>query len=1535
MGNDSDEEKSEHPCGWNLPGVSRRKFIQWSSLVMGWARVSPVARPLSLANFPLGPANLPAGTEKVTLLDDGAFHRQGRGWQMGPGCEIISANGAPTPEVLHVKAHGSTTARATILSPESGKTYTVHGYMRTREIEPLEEGGGAVMLLGQYEFVARRAAEEHTLAKLTGTHDWTPFSYTFLCAPPSEWRLETVWLEISLGLYRAQGEAWFADVTVVEGPEATKVANVITREEQKGYPAPPRKSLANVAVWRDEVPVEGTASDPGFIAHTLQRGGYQVEFISSVQLADPQQLTRERFDILVLPYGASFPASAQAALQTFLKQGGSFFATGGYAFNNPLLKGAGGWITESEALKADPGAEEVREGNFEANLEACQSAGWKISNPRTCLLDSTQAHEGRQSAQVKQGEENCSQNSTWEFETPVHHERERFRFSCWAKSEVSGRYDGYAFIVVEQHQSSGKRIREAGTEVVRLRGSNDWKRYQCDVVIYPEAASIRVSFGLRGTGSLWVDEVSLRKTLDEIRINTARAPGFDGLLLAPEQIGVFDPDYRLRKVSYLATAPGQEVVTTPCHISAPVTGYAASGVLGPNKARWIPLLTAYDSYGRLRGAAGALMRHYNGLYRKSHWAFFGVEDRDLFSATDPTARALLLEVFDALQRKTFLQEARTNFASYRQGEDVEILSRVSNFGSRKRHLTLRFLVLAADSEKQQFLHTQEVELDRDQTLPLKTIWPGNRFDFPRYTVRIELFESGKKIDHVETGFLVWDEKILRDGFPLNFSDNYFRRNQRTVFLQGSDEYIHTFINQYENAKTWHEDIAKLKDQFLLVYEHVLGARGWDDVPPEAWWREVDAILQICQELKIIFFPVVIAYVNIALSERDLRYQLEYSRIFAQRYGLSPGLIYCLSGDLQCNNPDIPDVRALFNEYLKQRHGSDGRLAEAWHLSPPTAKIGEIPPVVGTNQWEDIRTYDFYRFRTLLAHRWLESQFEAVRGIDPRHISTSEFYPMPIDGFDAIMSIGSLAPMNLGYFDIPGEDIYKFPQTLRYMDMRARGKSISVGEFGVKTHPAWTRAGGVQVARSATEENQLLLTVPHYVVGLGGSKVSNWCWKYPADFPFEWGSNYPCDLVSRDALMYFRNTALFFRQFDLKYEPPEMFFLIANDHRLGGQRVTVQEAQLNGIRYLLDLHCNFGTIDDFSLESLPSTCKVLVYPIPFCSNDKTFDHVYQFVNDGGTLYVSGDISYDPERQRTRTDRLVKLLGVEFQSEIYPNISFEGHKQIIRSQAAFPQIEEYDGYPCIRVKPTTAAVIAQASVDTPVMFTNRVGSGRVFYSTDVLELHAPARTTEYGRRVYASFLEWAGARRPSLDPDNPWIHLFRSVTRQGDELFTLVNRDDSSPLCTTRFQTSAGPVRVDLARRMPGALAVTRSREIQSIETAGIVEGPTGAYCESTSHMMLMSLEQNDLKESEMLCLLPMGEGRVRINSHAFAGVARFQVGEFHKASWVPLERGEVAVQNGWLSLEINRDRDLSIILIASTSRMEEATKRLTQLLALSE
>ena len=566
----------------------------------------------------------------------------------------------------------------------------------------------------------------------------------------------------------------------------------------------------------------------------------------------------------------------------------------------------------------------------------------------------------------------------------------------------------------------------------------------------------------------------------------------------------------------------------------------------------------------------------------------------------------------------------------------------------------------------------------------------------------------------------------------------------------------------------------------------------------------------------------------------------------------------------------------------------------------------------------------------VVRRWLDSMAAAVRESDSKHPISAEFYQRPWSGVDVVTGVGSLDIGNIGYFDRPGEDVYGYPQTFRFIDMRARGKSINDGEFGVRTHPAWEDAGGYDTTRSAAEEQQLFLTLPHYAVGLGVSKMHNWCWAYPQDLVTGWGINYMWDLVGRDSLSVYRNTGLFFRQFDLKYESPEVFFLVADNHRMGGQGEEVREAQLNGIRFLLDLHCNFATTDEYCLKDLPGSCKVLVYPLPFCPDDAVFERLLAFVKAGGTLYVSGDISYDSERKRGRLERLSKLLGVEFVAENYPNIKFPSHEAEIRVQGDFSGLKDYRGFPCIRVKPVSAEVVAATPQGEAVITTNKVGQGRVFYSADVVELHAPARTTDIGRMVYGGFLQWAGVSRPVLNPDKPDIHYFRSTTRQGDELFTIVNRDDTEPKQEISFETRVGTIRVDVNRRMTGAIALTAAGALQSLETSGTVSAQNEVYCRAENHVMLFSLDGRDIRDSEVLCLLPMGEGVTRIRSRSIASEGQFEVGEFRDGKWTGLENRPLSSHDGWLELEVTRDRNLSIILLASAALMDRAREQLTRI-----
>jgi len=398
-----------------LRTTTRRKFIGWGSLVAGWAALPNPTKVLSL-DSDIDTIARKSGQvcPKVTLLEDGSFQAGGMGWQLGQGCRIVSLESAPSPQVLYVRSRGTSTGRAVILSPTPGKTYTVHGLMRTQTVRPLEPDGCAVMSLDQLWYQAW-FGQRTKFATLTGSNDWTPFSYTFEC------RL-TEWFELSLGLYRAEGEAWFTNLTLVEGTKASEISDVIPREEERGFSTPSRRHKANVAIFRDGVPLRGTPTDPNALGGILQEAGYQVDYITAEQLSDPRQFSRDRFDILVLPYGPSFPAPAQKPLVMFLSKGGSFFSVGGYAFDNPLVKTSNGWIGEADALNEDEGIEMIGGFNSGQSLDAWKSAGWQIHSPECCSLDETQLHQGHKPAKVAVGEDGWWKEASWEYEVgEVHH----------------------------------------------------------------------------------------------------------------------------------------------------------------------------------------------------------------------------------------------------------------------------------------------------------------------------------------------------------------------------------------------------------------------------------------------------------------------------------------------------------------------------------------------------------------------------------------------------------------------------------------------------------------------------------------------------------------------------------------------------------------------------------------------------------------------------------------------------------------------------------------------------------------------------------------------------------------------------------------------------------------------------------------------------------------------------------------------------------------------------------------------------------
>jgi hypothetical protein len=183
---------------------------------------------------------------------------------------------------------------------------------------------------------------------------------------------------------------------------------------------------------------------------------------------------------------------------------------------------------------------------------------------------------------------------------------------------------------------------------------------------------------------------------DEGPINTRSGIPGDTMRLKPRQIGVFDPSYLLEGVARAGTAPDQVLLREPVEIAGPLTGYAATTLIGNNNpvfpdihARWTPIVNAYDSLGRLRGTVAAVVRHWRGPFAGSSWALLGVDNRDLIG-DDPAGPAIFEAMLRAVTGPVFLHELSTEWACYRGNETVRASVAISNHSKSAALRSIRF-----------------------------------------------------------------------------------------------------------------------------------------------------------------------------------------------------------------------------------------------------------------------------------------------------------------------------------------------------------------------------------------------------------------------------------------------------------------------------------------------------------------------------------------------------------------------------------------------------------------------------------------------------------------------------------------------------------------------------------------------------------------------------------------------------------------------------------------------------------------------------
>jgi hypothetical protein len=1295
--------------------------------------------------------------------------------------------------------------------------------------------------------------------QVTDRCDWSTKSYTFEIAATAE----TV--SLRCGIFNATGQAWFDNWTLVEGTVPRAFAEVQSPAPDTGTPN------GVIGIFREEgFPVKGTASSPQVLHDALVAGGIATRFLSAADLANPEVLRPDAVDLVVLPYGGSFPAEARECFVSYLHRGGDFISLGGYAFNHLLRRQGERWLPEAEVVAAQlaaamaPGRSLLQDGGFERDPAAASegAGGWRRGGGK--LVDES-PREGARCLRLAVPAEQAEGMAGWEQHVPAVPGR-RYRLRAAVRTrDITGA--GFAFAALYQHDAEDKLV--TFRDIAQVRGTSEWTEYGFEAMADPRTAVLVVKCGIyRASGTAWFDDFVLADVtgIEAKPMNTASGRPEDGLVVSPAQIGVFDADYRLRRVQSVRAAAGQTIFPQGVAFG-PVQGWAASGVRGTDHTRWVPLLDAFDRYGRPRGPAAALMIHYSGFYAGSAWAYFGVEDQDLFAAGNEAMATGLCNLVRAMVRGVYLHGLRCDFAGYPPGGTAKVSVRAANRGAGQQDLEVLVVVQPATGVEALFEAMRRLtlaprasgELAIEVALPAACAPGLHRVEA---VARLE----GQEVDRMETGFVVLAPPGSAGEPGLRFADNYLRYGDRPLFLFGCDTYAYTYMSTTEDPLWWAREHAACRDYGFQIYENLQynnpGHRmaDWD-------WRNFAGMAQLTQQHDLVFMPGLLIGHNVAISDQALAEESRQCREYAERLKDTPRLLWYINGDYQLRHDDKEALRAKWNAFLQQRYGTIEALRAAWEQPLPDVRLGELPfPPANSGRWDDVAQVDLFRFHVQLMTDWNRAHVAAIRSADTVHPITSEYYCYPFSGIDLRLTMDGQDVANTGYFDEPGKDIARLPLRLRWSDLRSQAKSLSLGEYGIKTHPAWRAADGgsnYHIVRTEEEQQRLFMAVAHYGFGMGASKIQNWCLRDAAQNVFPWGVFYPGPLIPKDIAYVHRNLSLLMRTFAPRYEAPALTVLLCDNLRLGNQENLGLDAGYRCFEALLGLHADFTVLSDWFADGIPASTHVLIYPAAICPDDASLESVRQWVERGGTLLITGDFGFAGDRRHSRPERLLQLAGLEWVSTLYP--------PGLRSQQKPTPLSAPDGgavplagaAPMLAAKAGDARVLAATAAGLPVVTTRTLGKGRVVCCTDPLELGPDVGAV---RGLYRWFLAEAGIPLLPLTPDDPELHAFRAPTRDGAAWVLFSQRQAEGDVAAT-VQTPAGPVSLGLRSRCPAIAGVGADGRVTVLGGAGACSIGPDRVLDGPGLATAIALDGKDLRQSGAVLVLPFSTGELRLGTPA--------------------------------------------------------------------
>ncbi len=1185
-----------------------------------------------------------------------------------------------------------------------------------------------------------------------------------------------------------------------------------------------------------EFPTEWSVTPADRVIESLDNAGVAWVRLTAADLADPSVLDPARIATVLLPSGPYFPVDAVEPFRAYLRSGGRFLSLGGYAFSRLVERTDRGWASYADRIAAARSPESLAAANV---LPPVAAIPWTWG----ATLATPDAAAGV--AVIEAPPPGAAVAYAVDLEPG-----EPYMLKAELEAQgIAGR--GYAFVAYYEMDDAGQIVQWFDMDTIQRNGER--RTVAKTFVPDPRATRREVRAGAHLTGGqVTLYDLVLAPYPEEIHVTTANGIPADGLRTRPEQFGLFDPSHPLEHVAAVSSAGHPRLDwDDPVPLAQPAPGWSASGLTFDAQARWVPLAWAHDRYGRLNGTAAAALLHYGGPYAGSAWAYCGIEE-DIYRVLGvQRAEELVLSMVRLLDDGLSLDPFRCEEDTYTPDEAPRLSITVRNTGLEERRVRvdLRHGATVRNWEgpiAARGSHTASFEL------------PAGGRGLQRIEAELRDADQDGVLDRAESAYVVRSPEDWPETPTLAFEDNVFTLGGVPRILLGSDAYVVAFTSPSEGPLAWARDLDRCRDYGLDVYEN-LHFPWYPGGFTDHEMRQIEGFAYLAAERGRQYMAGWLIGADTWVSDEVLDDQAAFLRRAAARTAGAGHLIHYINGDLRgSSEPEQDGTGERFRAWLLQRHGGPDGLRAAWgdEMEWPIDHIPFLPSE--SPRWDSVRAMDYARFAVAETLRWNERLAAALRETGGGQPITNEYYQMPMDGVDLQQTIGPIDVANIGFFGHEkGRDLADFTTAVAFADSRARGKGVNVGEFGVKTHPAWSvenGAAGYHIARTKEEERELFLGIIHLGLGLGVTKYQNWCLRDSSEYVFPWGLFHPSDVTPKESAYTYRHLSLLAHSVTPVYEAPEVTLLLPDWHRLGNGGSAALEATYRAIETLQSLHVPFNVLPDTHADEIPATTRVLWWPVPFTCSDGTRDAVEEFVGAGGSLYLSGDLSYDELRLPSRADRFSVLVGLS-------------------ADAAPTPSEWTSGESALRPLGVISANVLMADgAGEPLITLSEFGGGRVAFLNSMAELALPPEQLAPLYRTITAALE---VQATAISPADTPVLAFRVPLAEGGEALILHN--PTAERARVSAPLSGGTLDAELMPGSPALVAVDEGGQWRAVSVRGHVTWNGVTLTAEESGACAVSLGGH-----EAVAVGPYGPGTVTLQASGIG--SRHGMGELVDGAW---------------------------------------------------